>query len=120
LSRDAKLGGVKGELTMTFTALAGSERLITGRYRLPVDASQCQQAWDTIEREVVTRHAGLRTLRSKDSSVSACEADELGRWTTTFRNPDTDALEVSMMMRHGTDGRFYVLVDYVGLPSANR
>jgi hypothetical protein len=114
LTRGTNMGGVKGEVTMTFTAAAGSERLIGGKYRFPVTAESCADAWTRIEREMSSRYASLRALRGQNSS---CED---GARTTSFRNPDTDQLEVSMLVRKSWDGQTYVIVDFLGLPSGIR
>ena len=116
LSRDSKLGGVNGEVTMTFTALKGSEKLVSGRYRLALDAQKCGEQWLAIEHEILSRYPSLRVMHGSDApSASACD-ESASRWTTAFRNPDTDALELSMSMRHGADDRLYMVVDLPGMP----
>ncbi|MDQ6830187.1 MAG: hypothetical protein M3081_15125 [Gemmatimonadota bacterium] len=112
--RDVKMAGVKGSVSMTFTALKGSEKLISGRYHFAVAADKCDEQWNAIEREVLARYPSLRSLRTK--AAASCAVSETANWSTSFRNPDTDALEISMVLRHGYDGQTYILLEFPGLP----
>ncbi len=115
VERDVKMAGVKGNVSMTFTALKNSEKLISGKYRFSIAADKCDEQWNAIEREVLNRYPSLRALRTK-SAGATCSTAESANWATSFRNPDTDALEISMLMRRGYDGEMYLLLDFPGLP----
>lgn len=116
LVRGAKLAGVKGEATYTFTGARGSERLVRGRLRLRVSHDdQCARRWLAVERAMLARHPTLRVSRpaAPPSSDAACDARP--GWVTIFRNPDTSALEARMAMTRDDRGRALIVVDYPGL-----
>ncbi|MGI8499389.1 MAG: hypothetical protein ACR2OG_17590 [Gemmatimonadaceae bacterium] len=128
LSRQAKVRGVRGEAVFNFTAIKGSERLVTGLYRFPVHAGggECAARWSVLEAELLERYPTLRPKRemlfaaavdsARGGAGGQCEsfARSGGRWSTLFRNPDTDALEVAMYMHRAADGNLAISVEYPG------
>ncbi|MDQ6634573.1 MAG: hypothetical protein M3Z10_07420 [Gemmatimonadota bacterium] len=124
MSRQTKVRGVRGEATFNFTAIKGSEKLVTGLYRFPVGAGECVERWRALEGDLIERYPTLRAKRElllapgTDSASWRAQCASFaatgGRWSTLFRNPDTDALEVAMYMHRAGDGRLAISVEYPG------
>jgi hypothetical protein len=110
-----------------FPALAdytfsGEGKLISGRYRVPVREGAFELRWSQLENMLLDNYSGLRVRRQRTSAglggatVSAASAGgtAYGAWRSSFRNPDTRAIEVEMYATRGGNGEMVIVVDYRG------
>jgi len=115
LTRHVKFAGVKGDAVYTYTGSDTRERLLNGRYRLPIKDKDCGKRWRTVEQEIVKRHPSLRVAGTDafPSDDTRCAADTQA--VTTFRNPDTGAMEARMTLDRDAKGKPVIDVEYPGL-----
>ncbi|HEX6534583.1 MAG TPA: hypothetical protein VF041_08295 [Gemmatimonadaceae bacterium] len=116
LSRDTRVAGGKGEAVYTFTAVPGRERLVRGRWRLPVKhRERCGRRWLAVEGAVLAAHPALRVARPSAPPDERASCDDDAGWLTTFRNARTSALEARMSLARDARGRTTIIVDFPGL-----
>jgi hypothetical protein len=115
LTRHVKFAGVKGDAIYTYTGSETQEHLLNGRYRLSIKDKDCGKKWHAVEQEVVRRHPSLRVAATAafPSDDTRCTADTQA--VTTFRNPDTGAVEARMTLDRDAKGKPVIEVEYPGL-----
>jgi hypothetical protein len=115
LTRHVKFAGVKGDAIYTYTGSDTRELLLNGRYRLPIKDNDCGKRWRAVEQEIVKRHPSLRVAGASaiPSDDTRCAADTQA--VTTFRNPDTGAMEARMTLDRDAKGKPVIDVEYPGL-----
>jgi hypothetical protein len=127
VTRKVKLGErrfhrIPAEADFTFTTQR--EQLVRGRYRVAVRAAEFASRWDEVARVLADRYPTLRVTRTPAAGAAAYAASDavFGTWSTSFTNPDTQALELRMFATPAggrasggdRDGEWVIVVDYVG------
>ena len=98
---------------------SGEGKLVSGRYRVPVRESAFELRWSQMENIVLADHSALRVLRQRGSprttdAAPSRNGSTYAAWRSSFRNPDTRAIEVEMYATRGADGSMVIVVDYRG------
>ncbi|MFL5578267.1 MAG: hypothetical protein ACJ79S_20125 [Gemmatimonadaceae bacterium] len=117
VTRRTKIGGrgvrrVPAEADFTFTS--ERDELVRGRYRVTAKRADVAGRWADVERALAGRYP---TLRVTHAPGDAAGASDVRTWSTSFTNPDTQALELRMSAVPGGEARddeWVIVVDFLG------